>query len=392
MQRRRNALILAIYAPNVTNGGGLTHLVALLDAYRAAWPDGLCEIHVFVRESVATRLPVDPRIRIVARSCYRSGAMAMMAGIFARFDPRLCACDLVLNVGPAFCFSDRPVVAMCRNMLPFEWREIRRFSPTMIAKLVVLRVAHSVIYSTSTGVIFLSQYAKQIIERGGTMISGRPTCIVPHGIGSEFVRVGRERTDEVGRPSDRLRLLYISIINFHKHQIPVMEAVAKLRRHGLDLDIEFVGPAYPPALRRFENARTRLDPHGEYLHYRGVAPHAALAEYLRNADIFVFASSCENFPNILVEGMAAGLPIACSRLGPMPEIARDAATYFDPDDPESIAKALQALAGDPEMRQRLARRALELSAEFSWCRTAAATWGFLRDFAQASSVNQATAT
>ena len=61
-------------------------------------------------------------------------------------------------------------------------------------------------------------------------------------------------------------------------------------------------------------------------------PHAVL----KRAHLFVFASSCENMPNTLVEAMASGLPIACSDRGPMPEILRDGGTYFDPENEVTI--------------------------------------------------------
>ena len=48
-----------------------------------------------------------------------------------------------------------------------------------------------------------------------------------------------------------------------------------------------------------------------------------MPEYLSKSNIFIFASSCENMPITLIEGMASGLPIACSDRGPMPEVLQD---------------------------------------------------------------------
>ena len=80
----------------------------------------------------------------------------------------------------------------------------------------------------------------------------------------------------------------------------------------------------------------------------GFVPHDDLPSLLAGADLFVFASSCENMPNTLVEAMAIGLPIACSDRGPMPEVLRDGGVYFDPENPESIAAAIETLIRDPE--------------------------------------------
>jgi glycosyltransferase involved in cell wall biosynthesis len=92
----------------------------------------------------------------------------------------------------------------------------------------------------------------------------------------------------------------------------------------------------------------------------------------------VFASSCENMPNTLVEGMASGLPIACSNRGPMPEILQDGGVYFNPESANSIAAAIEELLVNDDRRTSIARRARELAAQYSWQRCAEETWEFLR--------------
>ena len=80
----------------------------------------------------------------------------------------------------------------------------------------------------------------------------------------------------------------------------------------------------------------------------------------------------------LIEAMAIGLPIACSDRGPMPEVLRDGGVYFDPEDAESIARAIEALIRDPGLRMSVAKRAKGLSGQYSWARCAAETWSFLK--------------
>jgi glycosyltransferase involved in cell wall biosynthesis len=115
----------------------------------------------------------------------------------------------------------------------------------------------------------------------------------------------------------------------------------------------------------------------EFVRVLEFVPPEELPELLACADVFVFASSCENMPNTLLEAMACGLPIACSDRGPMPEILQDGGVYFDPEDEISIAAALRSLATDPALRQRLAKRSAELASAYSWRRCALETWNFL---------------
>ena len=96
------------------------------------------------------------------------------------------------------------------------------------------------------------------------------------------------------------------------------------------------------------------------------------------------ASSCENQPIILLETMAAGLPIASSSRGPMPEVLGDAGLYFDPERPEDIASTLRQLICAPELRQILAERSYRRASSYSWKTCAAETFSFLAAFCQAS--------
>jgi glycosyltransferase involved in cell wall biosynthesis len=119
------------------------------------------------------------------------------------------------------------------------------------------------------------------------------------------------------------------------------------------------------------------DPAGEFVELVPAVHQSQLPALLSGADIFIFASSCENMPNTLVEAMASGLPIACSDRGPMPEVLGDAGVYFDPEDPQAIADAVRTLVRDREKRETAARRAQELAGAFSWRRCARETWDFV---------------
>ena len=102
---------------------------------------------------------------------------------------------------------------------------------------------------------------------------------------------------------------------------------------------------------------------------------------LANADIFVFASSCENMPVTLIEAMVSGLPIACSDRGPMPEILGKSAVYFNPHSVSSIFKALSKIVHDEILRKSLAEISWEKSLQYSWERCAEETFDFIYNIA-----------
>jgi glycosyltransferase involved in cell wall biosynthesis len=287
-------------------------------------------------------------------------------------------CDVLFVPGGSYFGGFRPIVTMSRNLLPFEWRELRRFGwSLMTLKLCLLRFSQTRSLRRADGVIFLTDYAYQVLMPILRMTRGE-TVIIPHGINERFTCAPRVQAS-VDRysPERPLRLLYVSIIDVYKHQWHVIEAVAQLRAQGLPVVIELVGPAYTPALRKLETAIERWDPGGEFVSYSGAVSHKLLHEKYARSDICVFASSCENMPNILLEGMASGLPIACSRRGPMSEVLGDGGVYFDPESPADIARALRELIDSPSLRAELARRSFDRVQMFSWNRCASETFEFL---------------
>ena len=82
-------------------------------------------------------------------------------------------------------------------------------------------------------------------------------------------------------------------------------------------------------------------------------------------------------PNILLELMSSGLPIASSKCGPMPEILRDGGIFFDPEDRYDIISALETLIINPRLRSQLSDISFAHSRNFTWNRCADETFAFL---------------
>ena len=145
--------------------------------------------------------------------------------------------------------------------------------------------------------------------------------------------------------------------------------------------MELIGPAYGPSLKKLEGTINELDPDKKFIHYRGPIDYNELHLKYQEVDVNVFASSCENMPNILLEGMASGLPIACSERGPMREILKDGGVFFDPEDPESICSSLMELVRSDSLRKAKASLSYSYSKQYSWKRCAEETFAYLQNMA-----------
>jgi len=370
---------VGIDASNLRVGGGVTHLVELL---RAADPQAheCDQVIVWGGASILSRLNDRPWLRKVHEPLLDRGLLFRQ--YWQRFKvgklARDADCNLLFAPGGSCRGNFRPFVTMSRNMLPFEWGEARRYGISwQLLRNVLLRRSQSQAFRKADGLIFLTEYARDGVMKVVKCIDGA-SAIIPHGIDARFVHPRRAQRD-IGQYSGQrpFRILYVSAIEVFKHQWHVAEAVSQLWKAGLPVRLDLVGPAFPPALKRLRESLGRLNAADNPIHYHGPISHADLPCWYRNADLFVFASSCENMPNILLEGMASGLPIACSSRGPMPEILGDAGVYFDPEKPQEIASAIKSLIDSPALRDEKAKVAHRYVEAFSWQRCADETFRFL---------------
>jgi glycosyltransferase involved in cell wall biosynthesis len=381
---------LGIDASNLRAGGGVTHLTELL---YAADPSvcGFSSIIVWGGRDTLQHLedrswlekchlPVLDK-GLPFRAYWQRFLLSGLA--------RQAGCDVLFAPGGTYAGSFHPAVTMSRNLLPFEWGELKRYGMSMMAlKWLVLRLVQSHSFTNVDGMIFLTQYARDTVttEIGKELEN---TATIPHGINPRFSFPPRHQR-LVGDYEDKkpFRIVYVSAIDWYKHQWNAVEAVAQLRKEGFPVTLDLVGPSYAPALARLTATFKRVDPDGEFAFYSGSVPHAEIHSRYASADLCLFASSCENMPNILLEGMASGLPIACSNRGPMPEILQDAGLYFDPESPSDIANAIRKFIVLPELREEKANLSFALVQQYSWRRCADETFDFLAGIVKGSKISK----
>ena len=131
------------------------------------------------------------------------------------------------------------------------------------------------------------------------------------------------------------RRLYKNFDGFFRAMQPV------LHRHP-DLHIICAGGGMlnPDEQAMFHNARL-----GERVHYRPVTDAGLLSLY-RHARAFVFPSLNEGFGIPVLEAFSGNCPVVLSNRSSLPEVAGDAAVYFDPEDSHSIADAVERVLTD----------------------------------------------
>jgi glycosyltransferase involved in cell wall biosynthesis len=188
---------------------------------------------------------------------------------------------------------------------------------------------------------------------------GRPVHVMYHGLNADFARL-LDGAQAVNRP-DGLRIISIGRLVDKKGFDILVDAVALLVERGVEVSAVIAGESgdREDAIRRQVTA-AGLDDRVEFL---GTLSQAELfAEYRRSS---VFALACritddgdrDGIPNVLMEAMAAELPVVSTAVSGIPELIEDEVNglLVPPENAEALADAIWRLAKDPALADRLAR-------------------------------------
>lgn len=382
-------MIVGIDASNIRAGGGVTHLSECLGAFS---PEAMEINKVVLWGGVETmaRMPERKWLEKRLPDLLQRDSIARVWWRQTELTPNVDRCaDILLVPGGNYIGGFRPFVALAQNLLPFDSIEQRRegWSAKRLRLLLLARLQGTT-FKRADGVIYMSAISKDQIERriGFRVPRSR---VVHHGTSPRFFpSLRREPYLGAFTPARPLRLLYVSIIEPYKHQGRVVAAVAAARASGMAVTLDLVGPASAEdelGLRRMLADRPEL---GGAVRYHGPMEYSRLRETYAAADAFVFASSCETFGIILLEAMAGGLPLLCSHRSSLPEVAGDAALYFDPLAPEALLHVIRDIYSDPALRFSLSHRGSLRAAQFSWERCARETFSFVHEVWQQSRVGR----
>lgn len=107
------------------------------------------------------------------------------------------------------------------------------------------------------------------------------------------------------------------------------------------------------------------------VHFPGFVPTKDMPALFSAADLLVYPSFYEGFGLPVLEAMACGCPVVCSRTSALPEVGADAVLYCNPTSPEDIAEKIRQVLANSTLRTQLIAKGLQRAREFSMDRMAA---------------------
>lgn len=204
--------------------------------------------------------------------------------------------------------------------------------------------------------------------------------VIPNGL-NQRQPVSLERTKEI-LEKYRIRSPYILSIGRveEKKNIPrFIEAFALLRsQYGFTGQLVLAGsPGFG-----HDRVRQALERHdlGNAVIETGWVEEEDVSALFSSAGLFVLPSLYEGFGIPILEAMSLSVPVVCSSIPALHEVAGDAALLVDPYSIEQMAKTMHAVLSQQEVRESLIRKGRERAEQFSWKKTADATWGIVQQY------------
>jgi len=169
--------------------------------------------------------------------------------------------------------------------------------------------------------------------------------------------VEEEKAEGFQKTVKPITILFVGRLSKKKGIWDLLEAIALIAADGRNVIFELAGVA--------EYKEEEIKVFGycdnpfmkDHVSLLGTISGKLKVSTFRNADIFVFPSHIENMPIVILEAMAAGLPIVSTNVGEIPDIIDSEINGFlvEPGDTKKLAEKLVTLIESPDLRDRIGR-------------------------------------
>ncbi len=175
-------------------------------------------------------------------------------------------------------------------------------------------------------------------------------------------------------------ILFIASSLPHKNYVMLLKAFKIVQKEMDGIKLVLMGArdyGYQEILEKIKELKLQDD-----VIFMGWIPYEDVPLVYCASLVFVFPSLHEGFGIPIVEAMACGIPVVCSKIEPLIEVAGDAAFFVDPYSPVDIAKGVLSVLTDNQLRERHIKKGFKRARRFTWKDTALGTLSTLESYAK----------
>jgi len=331
----------------------------------------LQELKQKLPETLLTCITMPEQVKTIAPYCDR--VVQMRCGIYSVMEQaRL---PMVARGASVFCaphynipvFRKGPLVVTIHDLTHLLYSGYKSTPRAHLYAEPMLRYA----CARASRVITPSHYTRRMLV-GRLNAEPEKISVIPCALSDAFCPQAREEAAERVRVSHGISRPYILFVGStapHKNLATLLLAYQRLRALYCDVpELVLVLPQHPPASRMNRSlVSLKAMPGVQCLH---AVSDRSLVSLYSAALMTVMPSFEEGFGLPVIESMACGTPVACSRAASLREIAGENAVYFAPDSVEEMMSAIQQLLCSETLQRRLSAAGLKRAATYSAGRAA----------------------
>ena len=253
-----------------------------------------------------------------------------------------------------------PQVSLAQN----PWCMVEGIQRTASQRLksAIQRQAYRRAMRRAAVMIYNSHHMQSLYRQNAPGCEESASVVAYQGIDDETFQAAASATAK----KVPLRILSVSVMASWKGVETLVQALAKLRKNGVDAELRVVGPWADSQYEQL--VRHKIQEHGleQAVTVTGKVSRAQLHQEYAEAQVFCLMSRCESFGIPAVEAQAFGTPVVGSSTCAMAEVCRDGGEFCHPNDSESTAELVGSLLTDAAHWRQMSEAAKENASRFRW--------------------------
>ncbi len=223
-------------------------------------------------------------------------------------------------------------------------------------------------------------------------ISEEKVSVVHHGFEQMSKQIGESADKLISKLANQLisksqnqlvnklqtpYVLFLSTLQPRKNLERLIDAFRMLKTELPDLPHKLVVVGKPGW--RFESILQKLEANKDIVIYKNYVSDRERLEILKGADVLVQPALYEGFGMQILEAFVSAVPVACSNVSSLPEVAGGAAVYFNPENVVDMKQSLKALLLDESLKHDMIQKGYGRLKEYSWEKCAKETLSILNN-------------